>query len=251
MATDDYQAQGQMNTQDLGRGLGKQGIQTGQVPREGEVPFTQEGLQNYLGPRFQVKPSRQGNFQINIANMRASSDDDKLTLLYKARNMLRAVGFEASTKFTFRSQITNRFENWPCLWVDRGGSEQTSNLGRIANRLEKLLARIEEVGGELPLDTLQELGGGDTFEEDREIEPSEEDMEHAAMIQRNKHQVARGQGVRRNQDPMTRTPTLNQPSPGYPGDARQHGGKVRPGRSPAPTGEGQRYRETKEPWDEE
>lgn len=226
----DRQAPTQMTSEDAARGQGKPGF--GPDLSMKVVPFTQEGLQNYLGPRFQVKPSRQGNFQINIANMRASSDDDKLTLLYEARKLLRNKGFAVTAKFTFRSSRTQRFENWPCLWVDQ--SIENSKIAQLQGAMDQLMARLEEAGIQIPLDIKMAAGGGDAFEEDREIQPTEDDNERTAMIQKNKQNVAEGKGLRSTQDPMYREPTLNQPSPGYKGDDFQHGGTVRPGRSPAP-----------------
>jgi hypothetical protein len=224
------QAPDQMNTQDLAEGQSKRGF--GPDLSMKEVPFTQEGIQNFLGPRFQVKPSRQGNFQINIGNMRASSDDDKITLLYKARELLRSRGFAVTAKLTFRSSRTQRFENWPCLWVDQ--NPDSSHVQKLQGILQRMAAKLEEAGINLGIEDALDLGGGDAFEQDREIEPTEDDNERTAMIQRNKQLVAEGKNLRSTQDPLYREPTLNQASPGFPGDQAQHGGKVRPGRSPAP-----------------
>lgn len=217
----DRQPPSQMTSADVAEGPGKQDIG---INREAAVAFTQESLQEFLGPRFFVKPSRQGNFQINIANMRASSDDDKVTLLYRAREMLRSKGFTASIKLTFRSQVTSRFENWPCIWVDEGESAQLSQLGRLKQLTQTLLAKLTTMGVSVDPDIIAEAGGGDQFEEDREIQPTDEDMEHQAAVMKNKQNVSEGKGLRSLQDPFTREPQLNQPSPGYPGDERQHRG---------------------------
>ncbi len=144
---------------------------------------------------------------------------------------MRGRGFSVNAKLTFRSNQTNRFENWPCLWVDQGADN--TQLQRLTGIIKTFTAKLAAAGIEVDLDTIMATGGGDAFEEDREIQPNEEDFEHAASIQANKLNVAKG-NVRSAQDPMTRVPTLNQPSAGFEGDPRQHGGTTRPGRSPAP-----------------
>lgn len=234
------QATAQMTSRDLDAGMTArvQGIKYEMQ----NIPFTQEGLQNFLGPNWHVKPSRQGNFQVNIANMRSMSDDDKITMLYKGREALRTKGFAVNGKLTFRSSVTGDFQNWPCLWVDQGDTRKINHIMGLKSQISELRALIntvKETGDtglldEWTLEREMNTGGGDVFEGDREIMPSEEDFEAAARVERHKQQISQGIGLRNTIDPTERQRQLNSDSPGFGGYPEQHYGEIKEGRSPNP-----------------
>lgn len=191
------------------------------------IVFTLEGLQGSLGEHYFVKQSRQGNFQVNLKDIRSYSDDDKVTMLYRARQKLQAAGLDASIKLTYRNQGTGRFENWPCIWVDRGRIPQLTDVRNVTRMIQRVFALLEQQGIEVPENIITQFGTGDEFEDERESEPDETSFEGAAAIRRRQEEISEGIGIRKPMDPAVRGPTLNVPSPGV-GSPRLPGSHEKP-----------------------
>ncbi len=187
------------------------------VELETGIPFTPEALSELLGENFYVKPTRQGNFQVNIRHIRDMSDDDKITLLYEGRRLLREQGFEVTAKLTYRNTATQMFTNWPCLWVDQPVTHPLNPLHDLDQMTERLFLSLERNGIEVPQDVKDRMVVKPAEMKMREVAPSEEDFERAGSIRRRQHDIAKGTGSRKTQNPMERGPTLNQPSPGVGG----------------------------------
>lgn len=117
--------------------------------------FTVEAIQTVVGTDFVAAergPNR--NVKLDLTRLvtpnqaRGFTDDQKLDVLYAAREKLRAEGYECTVRLQQRNS-DGVWKNWPHIWVNRSGASTSPDLENRLAAVEQSNALLTELIAEL------------------------------------------------------------------------------------------------------
>lgn len=131
--------------------------------------FTIEAVSKVLGSEFTLaKSGPLGNFKVDLAalttNKRNITDDEKITLLYNARQRLQEAGYECNIRLSAPKQ-GGGWSAWPHIWVNRPVEDNQSVHAELAE-MKQLVAKLLENQGVTPAATPEEPATEETSTED-------------------------------------------------------------------------------------
>jgi hypothetical protein len=96
-------------------------------------------IQVIVGEEMLLKTSpRNGNVQVNIAEMAKQGGREKLELLHKSAVALEAKGYEVDFQNSYKDRNGN-WQPWPCLWVNFTKSAQVQTGPNLSELYEKAI----------------------------------------------------------------------------------------------------------------
>ena len=140
--------------------------------------FNAESIQSLLGSEFSCSSyGEAGNIRVTLVRIGQSyngtrpNDDEQFELLAEAKRKLSEAGISCSVRFRYQNRSTQKWINWPHIWVNRETAAESdkrvdelvaqnkqllellaTNMGINLEDLQKKL-KPEEISSDTPEDT--------------------------------------------------------------------------------------------------